>query len=98
MNRRNFFAASAAPVLASVFSPLRSYAQESKPSDALRITRVDTHVIRTANALPSHVAGSRRRRGSAAGVKRRRRYPRPSSQIGRAVSRSRQERLGHQGH
>ena len=52
MNRRNFFAASAAPVLASVFSPLRSYAQESKPSDALRITRVDTHVIRIGKRAP----------------------------------------------
>jgi galactonate dehydratase len=46
MNRRNFFVASASPLLASVFAPLRSYAQESRPSESLRITRVEPHVLR----------------------------------------------------
>jgi galactonate dehydratase len=46
MNRRHFFAVAAAPALAPMFAPLRSYAQESRPADALRITRVETHVLR----------------------------------------------------
>ena len=50
MNRRNFFRTSAtpllAPLLAPVFDPLRLYAQESKKSDSLIITKVEPYVIR----------------------------------------------------
>ena len=45
MNRRSFFRTSAIPAMASIFAPLRSYAQESRSSEALRITRVDPHVL-----------------------------------------------------
>ncbi len=46
MNRRSFFRLSTVPALASVFAPLKAQAQEVKPSEALRITRVDTHNLR----------------------------------------------------
>jgi L-alanine-DL-glutamate epimerase-like enolase superfamily enzyme len=54
MNRRNFFRASAAPLLAplvapklaSVFDPLRLYAQESSKSDSLTITKIEPYVMR----------------------------------------------------
>jgi len=54
MNRRNFLRASASPVLAplvapklaSVFEPLRAYAQESAKSDQLIITKIEPYVIR----------------------------------------------------
>lgn len=42
----SFLAPAVAPALAPVFDPLRSYAQESKPSDSLRITKVEPYVIR----------------------------------------------------
>ena len=54
MNRRQFFRASAtpllaplvAPKLASVFEPLRLYAQESSKADSLIITKVEPYVMR----------------------------------------------------
>ena len=54
MNRRNFLRASASPVLAplvapklaSVFEPLRVYAQETAKSDQLIITKIEPYVIR----------------------------------------------------
>jgi galactonate dehydratase len=54
MNRRQFFRTSAtpllaplvAPKLASVFEPLRLYAQESSKADSLIITRVEPYVMR----------------------------------------------------
>jgi galactonate dehydratase len=53
MNRRSFFRTSAspllAPLLAPVFEPLRLYAQESKKSDSLIITKVEPYVIRVGN-------------------------------------------------
>src|SRR5262245_61067176 len=53
MNRRSFFRASTspllAPLLAPVFDPLRLYAQESKKSDSLIITKVEPYVIRVGN-------------------------------------------------
>jgi galactonate dehydratase len=52
MNRRNFLAAATLPALAPIFSPLRSYAQESKPSDSLRITRVEPYVLRIGKRAP----------------------------------------------
>ena len=59
MNRRNFFRASASPVLAPllapVFSPLRAYAQESKKSDQLTITKVEPYIVR----LPPAAGGGR---------------------------------------
>jgi galactonate dehydratase len=50
MNRRNFLFATAAPALAplaaSVFAPLRAHGQDARPSDSLKITRVEPHVLR----------------------------------------------------
>jgi galactonate dehydratase len=54
MNRRQFFRTSAtpllaplvAPKLASVFEPLRLYAQESSKADSLIITKVEPYVMR----------------------------------------------------
>ena len=54
MNRRQFFRASAssllaplvAPKLASVFDPLRLYAQESSKADSLIITKIEPYVMR----------------------------------------------------
>src|SRR5258705_7969858 len=54
MNRRNFFRASGAPVLASlvapklasVFDPLHLHAQESSKSDSLTITKIEPYVMR----------------------------------------------------
>jgi galactonate dehydratase len=54
MNRRQFFRASATPLLAplvspklaSVFEPLRLYAQESSKADSLIITKVEPYVMR----------------------------------------------------
>jgi galactonate dehydratase len=54
MNRRSFFRASVSPLiapllapkLASVFDPLRLYAQESSKSDSLIITKIEPYVIR----------------------------------------------------
>jgi hypothetical protein len=59
VNRRNFFRASASPVLAPllapVFSPLRMYAQESRKSDQLTITKVEPYIVR----LPPAGGGGR---------------------------------------
>jgi hypothetical protein len=74
MNRRSFFRTSAspllAPLLAPVFAPLRLYAQESKKSDSLIITKVEPYVIRVGNRggganRPSGAAG---RPGGGAGA------------------------------
>src|SRR6185369_9150425 len=70
MNRRNFLRASASPVLAplvapklaSVFEPLRVYAQETAKSDQLIITKIEPYVIRV---QPS--GGGGRGGGAAAG-------------------------------
>ncbi|HTG89173.1 MAG TPA: mandelate racemase/muconate lactonizing enzyme family protein [Vicinamibacterales bacterium] len=63
MNRRHFLRASAlpllAPVLPSIFEPLRMYAQESKKSDALTITKIEPYLMR----IPSPAGG----RGGGAG-------------------------------
>jgi galactonate dehydratase len=65
VNRRNFFRASASPVLAPllapVFSPLRMYAQESRKSDQLTITKVEPYVVR----LPAPSGGGGRAGGPA---------------------------------
>jgi hypothetical protein len=66
MNRRNFFRTSAspflAPLLAPVFDPLRLYAQESRKSDSLTITKVEPYIIRVGNR-----GGGANRAGGAAG-------------------------------
>jgi galactonate dehydratase len=65
VNRRNFLRASASPVLAPllapVFSPLRMYAQESRKSDQLTITKIEPYTVR----LPAEAGGGRA--GGAAG-------------------------------
>ena len=80
MNRRNFLRASASPVLAplvapklaSIFEPLRVYAQETAKSDQLIITKIEPYVIRV---QPVRRRGTRRRcsRRRRTGGRRRRR-------------------------
>ena len=67
MDRRNFLRASASPLLAPlampVFNPLRLYAQESRKSDQLTITKIEPFVIRLPAPAP---AGGGRGGGAAA--------------------------------
>src|SRR5271155_5777237 len=50
MDRRNFFRAGAAsliaPMMARIFDPLRAYAQDSPKGDQLIITKVEPYLIR----------------------------------------------------
>jgi galactonate dehydratase len=65
MNRRNFLRASASPLLAplvapqlaSVFNPLRLYAQDASKSDALTITKIEPYIMRIAPAAPARGGG-----------------------------------------